>query len=814
MQRVLDNLPIVLVMAAALLMVGYAGYGEAKRVAPRLEMEQLAIQGEILRDPIETFLFAGLPLDQFVGLSSRAHALMASDPQIDSVTLIDPAGRTIIRVGAPPGDEAFASADVALGQTGQRVTRSDSHYRVHLPLTSRFGPAGKLRLTTPAATVDGPVYAAFAPIVWVGAGCLAAFIILVALADTVLQRHRKPLVQGGFVLLFLTMSAAVLAMNFTLFSEGVQSRTQSMALAMAERLSEVHTLGLDLSTLNGIEHAFERYMRINPDISAIVLLSEGVATIHSDASLMGEVHTTAPNVIEYRVQAGEEDGGRLFVAVEIPIDVVMREIWRSGKNLLVLLFATGLIGLLFLDVGTALERRQRNESRTLPGAHAPGETLTLIRPAYFLVVFIEMLSVSFLPQMVSLAAERADLSADMVPLPFTGYFLCFTLGVLGATPLVQRLGLKSLIGLGTLLSTLGLFAIAVLPDYGVILAGRAVSGLGQGALLVGVQSYLLAAVPVERRTQAAAVQVIAFNGALISGSAIGALLAVYFGPAEVFAIAGGLGVATMLYLWLAVPGLEPARTPTESERRDSVGFVSGLGRVLRDREFLSALVLVGIFSKIVLAGVVMFALPLILSRLDMPQEDIGQILMLYAAAGLFSARFGAPVVDHLRNARLTLLGAGIAAGLGMVLVGLITRNPDLALDLAPLVGADTAGWLAGMVTDFNTWLAGLSLPAAETLVLAIGVLTMGAAQGLIAAPIITQVGETPAGRAIGTLQAAAHYRLLERVGHVLGPLVVGQILVLTQYSSVTVAVFGVLSVVFSVLFLILSVPAGRKQARG
>jgi hypothetical protein len=83
--------------------------------------------------------------------------------------------------------------------------------------------------------------------------------------------------------------------------------------------------------------------------------------------------------------------------------------------------------------------------------------------------------------------------------------------------------------------------------------------------------------------------------------------------------------------------------------------------------------------------------------------------------------------------------------------------------------------------------------------LAIGILVVGGAHGLINAPIVTHVADLDLARRIGAGSATAAYRFLERIGHVAGPVLVGQLLMLTgqigpalQGIALVVAILGLL----------------------
>src|SRR5690606_35764665 len=99
------------------------------------------------------------------------------------------------------------------------------------------------------------------------------------------------------------------------------------------------------------------------------------------------------------------------------------------------------------------------------------------------------------------------------------------------------------------------------------LASRGLAGLGQAILFIGVQHYILAHAPPEKRTQSAAIIVFGFNGGMISGAALGSLLVNYIAATGVFALAA----VTSLLLALYAISFLAATPPAPQATRQSFG---------------------------------------------------------------------------------------------------------------------------------------------------------------------------------------------------------------------------------------------------
>jgi MFS family permease len=194
--------------------------------------------------------------------------------------------------------------------------------------------------------------------------------------------------------------------------------------------------------------------------------------------------------------------------------------------------------------------------------------------------------------------------------------------------------------------------------------------------------------------RAAAIIVFGFNGGMIAGAAIGSLLVQDVAPVGVFAIGAVTALLLAAYAAWAIAA-PPARS----------GAAMTFGRMLRDIPgafaslgFLRALLLIGAPAKAVLTGAVGFALPLLLGGLGWAPEDIGQIIMLYAAGVLLSGGAAARFVDRTQR-------SGATPGTGRTGLGACPRlhRPDRTVD-AITDPAGPAGGRRHTATGPGAWL--------------------------------------------------------------------------------------------------------------
>jgi predicted MFS family arabinose efflux permease len=84
----------------------------------------------------------------------------------------------------------------------------------------------------------------------------------------------------------------------------------------------------------------------------------------------------------------------------------------------------------------------------------------------------------------------------------------------------------------------------------------------------------------------------------------------------------------------------------------------------------------------------------------------------------------------------------------------------------------------------------------------VGVSLVGLAHGFVNAPVVTHIADTNVARNMGAGSATALYRVLERIGHVAGPMLAGQLLVLNAQSPAAIGWAGAALIGFAILFAV------------
>ncbi len=777
---------MAIVTGLSLLLLIYVGTGEAKRTFSHFQVEKLAAQGRSLQNKMEHFLRPGLPLKQFVGFRASAEALLTSDATISSIAAFDARGQVAFEHGAAAA-ELLADAE-PLGQNESKTftaRQSETTLQVILPLRNRFETVGSLTLSMPLSLVEERVQKSFQPVLIASAIAAITFGLFVALQAPQLAGRRRRWMQIVYGLIFTSISAIVIATLVSLYSDGAQAKTKGLADSLGQRIGNVLRLNLNILEVKGLERVFLDFKQLHPDIRSAGLVIDGQVGIHTDDGAVGKSWTTEAGDYEYTVDLGVSAGRSVHVAVAVPSDIVVRQTARSVKNFAALFLASAFMAGIFLQFAGSVQmaQRSRQDDGTETSSTQQQRALLLVKPVFFVAVLSEHLTYAFLPQLVQAAAQTAGFSEGAASMAFTTYFIAFASTLIPAGFYAQRKkDARPLMYAGLVISGSGLLTLALMPTFEAVLVARTLSGLGQGMLFIGVQSYILAAAAPSERTRGAGIIVFGFQGGMISGMAIGSLLVTQLGTQGVFFVASAVALTMTVYTFAAVPKVKSTASLDETGRGLRSVFAD-ISDVIRNLEFLRTITLIGIPAKAVLTGVIIFALPLLMQAAGYRQEDIGQVLMIYAVAVVVCSAYISRSVDRSGQTRSVLVFGALLSGVGMVIIGLTSSQSLAFLPSSPMV---------------------------STILLVVGAATTGAAHGLINAPVVTHVVDSPISQQIGEAPAAAAYRFLERVGHVTGPLLIGQLFAFYGQSPMVILYIGIVVAVFGLFFAVRFTPIDNR----
>jgi len=833
----------------SLLLLGYVGLGETLRSYPGLQHDRLVAQGEVVQTEINTFLQAGLPLRQFVGFETLAAPLVDSDSLLQSIVVSDLRGSILFSASAQGRDPVSALPDQALPigktETGLSpaftIQETPQNYIAVLPLENKFETVGFLSITLDKVSILSAVKERFEMVfgIMLALAAISLFgaFFLYGFRSSVSGRWLQPF----FAAIFIIAVGVVTTVSIQIYSQGVQAKASALADSLSTRVGTVLDLGLNLEDISGVNEALIDYHQRHPELDSVALTLNGEVAYHNDKELIGGQWSEPEDCFVYR-QALLPEGqnaseGRVSLVLAVPKSVVYSRVARNVKNFAVLFLATVFLTALFFKLSVVLEERKRKKEMSETATAVTDASalealreleydsdsskafrLALLRPLFFVAVFLEAMNASFLPQLIQEVSVLSGLGDGFTAQVFILYFLAFALTLVPAGKFAEIHGSRGLLLTGSILTASSQILLAFIDTASVwvqahfgagaieiLCLARVVSGIGQGFLLIGTQAFILKNTPEGRRTQGNNIMVYGYNGGIISGAAIGALLAVYLGYAGVFLVAGIIGFLCAIYVLVLLTSRDSSNNTSVLEEGASAQsgglkqYFSGyldIFKIFGDLKFLNTIIAVGIPTKAILTGVTIFAIPLILSELDYAADDIGQIIMIYGLGVVLASHFISRQVDKTGSSTNVLFGGMVLSSIGLMLIGVMLEGPATLSEILNL-----------NLEPFSAWI--------ESAALISGILLLGVAHGCINAPIITHVAEAKFAKEIGLAPSIAIYRFLERFGHVAGPLIVAQFLLLFGMQPSTLLYIALVVVILGLIFRIVSFsdsPSAREPA--
>ena len=799
--RCISVLRLALVLALSLFLLIFVGIGEARRTYPRFEIEKMAAQGELIQMAMSPFLLTDLPLHQFPGFSTLTQPVLDSTPSINTICATNLRGEIAFSnsSSSPNNTSEFLSdfQESSFQKESDRftVTENKEFYRVSFELEGRLERVGQLHILMPKAIVEDTINQKFI-YVKIAAGILfGLYICFLALTskkwlgdeDRTWEKGGGRLLGISYGISFFLIASLEIFMLLNIYVNGIEAKTRSLADSLGYRLDAAFSLGLGIDDFQGIDSVFDNYQNLNPDLSFVALTTtDNKIIIHTDDQLLGTVWVSQADHIEYNIplkQGSLISEEEISLHLGIPKKIVYNRLRRAARSFISLFIASAFLTSVFFS----LIRSLGNKPKLTPGTLHKNRTflINLIGPLYFLSIFVTQgLSIAFLPQYFTEIAVEAGFAVDISSL-FSVYFIAYAVALPVTGSLIEKKGIKSFLISGSLLIVFALLLLSFTRVFYLLFAIQGILGFGEGMLFIAVQSYILNVASKKDRTKGAAIIINNLYRGLLSGTAIGALLVTdpAFGQRGVFILGSIIAIFTLLYVIYLIPKIskedfseekvdDPSQLLLEAPLKTDTNARKKLFSVRRDFEFIAIALLIGIPVKIIWAGIFKASLPLILDRYHYPTEDVGQIMMLYAGGVLVSSAFISRIVAKTGKTGVVLVIGTVGSGIGLVLIGLI-------------------GWDA---------IAQSGAIHITTITLILGMSILGLAHGFIQAPIITHVSNTRTAQELGKSSALSLYRFFERVGNIGGPLLVGALLLKSDYNALTITWIGIAVIIFGLVF--------------
>jgi predicted MFS family arabinose efflux permease len=584
---------------------------------------------------------------------------------------------------------------------------------------------------------------------------------------------RRLLTLATIVLLLATLAQGLGALRLFERDIGPQlhAKGDTVARALAGRFGRVAGYGLELEELRGVEELLAEAMRERPELPVVAVVDADGRTLYAHgpgaAGLLDGVTTTQrlrlasgraenpPTLVggHYLAAAPILAGGTVIGAIVVGSDAgfVQRQMAEIGYDLLAVLIVA-------LLVAGELLRRVR-----LGGGGPAGgpEGAARVRLPLFLFFFAEELSRPFFPVFAGrLLDPGSALSPELaVSLPMTLFMLVVALAQPVAGRLVGGIGHRRMLAAGALLGSCGLALTAFAPGLASLIAFRLLTALGYGLVFAAGQAWVVASSGRDQRSAGLAQLVGTVLTASIAGNAIGGILGDRIGFESTFLVGALLALLALVVSWRSLP----ARGGAAAERQRARGSAA-----LRPR-FLALALLAGVPAKVLLTGFLYYLVPLHLAALEASPAATGRTLMAYGLLMVMLAPRAAALADRTARPLPFVIAGGLAAGAGLLL-------PSAAGGIAAVVAA---------------------------------VIVLGIAQAASITAQLSLVQATARDEA-GQAAALGDFRLIERLGSALGPVLAAILLAELGHEGAALAL-GAGSVAAALLLALLWWPLARAQ---
>lgn len=419
---------------------------------------------------------------------------------------------------------------------------------------------------------------------------------------------------------------------------------------------------------------------------------------------------------------------------------------------------------------TFVESRQ---GRRAEATNDAALVLGAMRAPFFLLLLADDLSRSFLPiYAAGLSAgpfSSFDISPNMVAsLPIFAFMLVVALSqpVLGGWS--ERIGRRRSFLAGASLACFAHFLSAQASSLPELLVWRAVGGAAWAIAFVAAQGYILDHTDAKTRTAGLAAFVGIIMVSMVCGPSIGGILADGIGHRATILVGGGLTLTALALAWRRLPA-DPAR---EAAAAAAAGPAPKLSLAFANRRFMLLLLLAAVPAKIILIAYCFYLIPLYITGAGSTSAMAGRLIMLYSVMMVLLVPMMANWVMGLRARH--------------------AREPEALFVATGLALSGIAG--LAMALPF-----GLFSPLLVVLLLGVG-------QSLSISPQAAMVAEVCKDeiRTLGQSAVYGVYRMVERFGNAVGPLIAAALLEFAGFQTAFIAIGGTVlacAALFSIIFL-------------
>ncbi len=561
--------------------------------------------------------------------------------------------------------------------------------------------------------------------------------------------------------------------------DAIQQKTNLLANLLKEDVEYLVNKGLPIDKLVRIEVIMENIVKKTPeyanlriaDLNGNVLyfadIEKGVRNFETGKEKTNVKTEDSYNHL-FKVFKPETKEQLGFIKVGIDEELIDKRIRQTLIDYITVI----VVGMLFsfelliffvnrtLNIGTVSVRKR--EYRT---------PYQLIRTIAFFSFFSISLFASFLPIYIrDFSNPLWGLSKEAVAsIPISIYMLASGVIYMLFGKLEAYFGRKSTFLIGCLFFAIGFFLIGIAENIVQIMIYHFIAGIGFGIIFLIPQSLVMDNTSPEERPIGLSNLFAGIFSGIICGSAIGGMLAERLGFRIVFFIAAIVILATFIFSHFIIK--ESKKKAVQDIKTQGI-----LKKLMKDRNFIIPLITQGIPYQIIYVGFIVFLLPLYLKDLNISESDIGRVIMIHGLVIIF---IGPLIIKYISNyfSHRFLVGVG----------GLLSSIT-----------------LIGVYVLF-----GLKHITPTLLIIIPWIIVLAVSNSISGSGILSLSMESDSVKEIKSGQAVSYYRLIERIGNISGPILVGLLIGLPGILDLNVnryefaiGVLGIISFIGFVLFAI------------
>lgn len=781
---------LALTLVAAIWLTGRLASARFERTLFELSFSRLdTIAGDVSRK-VELGLTLGLDLAELADLQALAERTARLDEIVDT-EISDERGIVLFaadrsRIGLPQANQTIMT---------QGPAASAAHQTAAVAVRNSFGQiVGQVAIVGSIARLKAQLHdvliAYQTRMAWImmAAGLLVFFGAIVIIS-MVPMNTRAVTADGGRktdpvrkLVLRLTVAFAVLLACVSALSvhEAVRSfdrlfqaellrKATTVNDGLAEQIRRALNLGIPFGKLVGVDALFAQEITRHPDLAYIALVGDD-GLVSAAAGRPARVGDLGP-AAHVQLYEGYVDTARAILgpnppAASLHVGVATARLAHEATNFVLELAAVAIVSLLLtfeiLLVVVRVATRQLVASQgnaSLSGTAG----LASLRLAVFAFCMAEEFSRPFLPAYAKSFAPTAPwLSPDLVvSLPITLFMMVWAFSQPMGARFSDRFGRAKIFAIGAALAALGFTCTAFAGSLLELMIWRAITALGYGIVLICAQGTFVDNTTSAERAAGMASYIGALLAAGVCGPVIGGILADHIGIRGTFLI--GASLAAMAGIAVSLSPLVRAAVPPRSDGQSAGPKAAILRTLMSNRRFAGLMLLSAVPTKIAATSILFVIVPLLMANEGANKAEVGRVQMLYYLAFIVLSPLVARLSDRWNAHRFFI----VMGGIGTLASCALAQIPGLS------------------------W----ALP--------LGVACFGLVQSLIGAPQLTLVSEIA--RDISAPQTAAigWYRLIERIGGALGPILAMSMVYWSSYREALLGI-GLLCAVGALLFLSIS----------